>query len=187
MRQRRRQWKRRWEIDFASFKTFSPLYQVTQSLESREVKLELKRGDHVRIQREKAKFIALPFPFSSQLKIWSFHIAVGQGRQRNIQKAWCTCRVVVLLIKLFCFRRSRCRRRRCFVRSLLPLDNGQFFQQPMKKSRIVIKFDPYGALVINRGNRILIVIHLYCCSKHKLSRILVANVASLACFVTLTF
>ena len=80
-----------------------------------------------------------------------------------------------------------CRRRCSFVRSLFPLDNGQFFQQPMKESRMVIKFDPYGALVINRGNRILIVIHLYCCSKHKLSTILEANVASLACFGTLTF
>ena len=29
----------------------------------------------------------------------------------------------------------------------------------MKKSRMVLKFDPYGALMINRGNRILIVFH----------------------------
>ena len=34
---------------------------------------------------------------------------------------------------------------------------------------MVAKFYPYGALMINRGNRILIVFHLYCCSKHKLS------------------
>ena len=52
---------------------------------------------------------------------------------------------------------------------------------------MVIKFNPYGALVINRGNRILIAIHLYCCSKHKLCTILVANVAGLACFDTVTF
>ena len=60
----------------------------------------------------------------------------------------------------------RFRSRRCCLSSLLPPDNGQFFQQPTKKSRMVVKFDPYGALVINRGNRILIAIHLYCCSKH---------------------
>ena len=44
-----------------------------------------------------------------------------------------------------------------------------------------------GLLMINRGNRILIASHLYCCSKHKLSTILVASVASLASFVKLTF
>ena len=77
IRQRRRQWKSRWKIDFTFFETFLPLNQVTQSLESREIKLELKRGDHrVRVQREIVKFIALPFPFSSQLKIWSFHVVV---------------------------------------------------------------------------------------------------------------
>ena len=40
------------------------------------------------------------------------------------------------------------------------------------------KFD--GALMINRGNRILILFHLYCSSKHKLSTILVATVANVA-------
>ena len=44
IRQRRRQWKRRWKIEFASFKTTSRLSQVTQSLEKREFLLELKRG-----------------------------------------------------------------------------------------------------------------------------------------------
>ena len=50
-----------------------------------------------------------------------------------------------------------------------------------------MKFDPFGGLLINRGNSILIVFHLYCFSKHKLSTILIANVANLARFVTLTF
>ena len=52
-----------------------------------EVKLKLKRGDRVRVQREMVQFIALPLPFSSQLKIWSFHVVVVQGRQRNVQKS----------------------------------------------------------------------------------------------------
>ena len=47
-----------------------------------------------------------------------------------------------------------------------PLDNGQFFQRLMKKSEMVVKFDPYGTWMINCGNRILILFHLYCCSKH---------------------
>ena len=33
--------------------------------------------------------------------------------------------------------------------------------------------------MINRGNRILILLHLHCFSKHKLSTILIANVAKL--------
>ena len=36
------------KTDFASTETFPPLYQVTQLLESREVRLELTRGDRVR-------------------------------------------------------------------------------------------------------------------------------------------
>ena len=52
---------------------------------------------------------------------------------------------------------------------------------------MVMKFDPHGALMINCGNRVLIVFHLYRCSKHKLSMILMANVANLAHFVMLTF
>ena len=52
---------------------------------------------------------------------------------------------------------------------------------------MVMKFDPDGALMINCGNRVLIGFHLYCCSKHELSTILMANVANLAHFVTLTF
>ena len=44
-----------------------------------------------------------------------------------------------------------------------------------------MKCDPYGALMIDRGNRILIVLNLYCYSiKHKLSTVLFR-------FVTLTF
>ena len=41
-----------------------------------------------------------------------------------------------------------------------PLDNGQFFQRLMKKSKMVMKsVDPYDALMIKPGNRILIVLH----------------------------
>ena len=46
---------------------------------------------------------------------------------------------------------------------------------------MAIKFDPYGDLMINDG--ILIVFHLHCCSKHKLSTIILSNVADLARFV----
>ena len=41
--------------------------------------------------------------------------------------------------------------------------------------------------MINRVNRIVILLHWYCCSRQKLSTILIANVANAARFVTLTF
>ena len=45
--------------------------------------LELKRG----VQKEMVEFIALPFPSSKKLKIWSFHVVVVQKRQRSVQKS----------------------------------------------------------------------------------------------------
>ena len=39
--------------------------------------------------------------------------------------------------------------------------------------------------MINRGNHILILLNLYCCSKQKLSKILIMNVANLTCLATL--
>ena len=52
---------------------------------------------------------------------------------------------------------------------------------------MVMNFDSQGALMIKRGIRILIVLYMYCCSKHKLSTILLANVVNFARFVSLTF
>ena len=43
---------------------------------------------------------------------------------------------------------------------------------------MVMKFVSHGALMINRGTRILFVFHLYSCSKHNLSTTLLANVVS---------
>ena len=34
-----------------------------------------------------------------------------------------------------------------------------------------MKFDLHGALMINHGNHILNVFHLYCCSKYILSKV----------------
>ena len=42
--------------------------------------------DRARIQKEMIEFIALSFPSSSKLKIWSFHIVVVQRQQRNVHK-----------------------------------------------------------------------------------------------------
>ena len=84
IRQRRRQWKRRWKIDFASFETFSPLYQVTQLLESTEVRLELKRGDRVRVQTEresKVYCLAVPALKSTQNLVISRPSSSGTAKK----------------------------------------------------------------------------------------------------------
>ena len=63
------------------------------------------------------------FVFTSSIKRENrtFHVVVVQWRQRNVQIAWSTCKVVVMPIethsRLFC--RSCCRRRRRCLRSLL--------------------------------------------------------------------
>ena len=49
--------------------------------------LELERGERIQIRTEMVEFIALPFPFPSKLKIWSFHVVVVQWRQRNVKKS----------------------------------------------------------------------------------------------------
>ena len=73
----------------------------------KEFMLEPKRGGHARVQTEMVELIALSFPSSNKkLKIWSFHVVVVQGRQRNVVKS-------VLHVQS-----CRCRRRRSFVRSL---------------------------------------------------------------------
>ena len=65
---------------------FFALFQGAQLLKRREFSLELKRRDRARILTEMVEFIALPFPFPSKLKIWSFLVVVIQGLQRNVQK-----------------------------------------------------------------------------------------------------
>ena len=46
--------------------------------------MELKRRDHAEFRQ---RFVALPFPFSSKLRIWSFSVVVVQGQGRNLQKS----------------------------------------------------------------------------------------------------
>ena len=66
---------------------FSRLFQGAQLLKRGEFWFELKRRDCARVLTEMVEFIALPFPFPSKLKIWSFHVLVMEERQRNVQKS----------------------------------------------------------------------------------------------------
>ena len=111
IRQRRRPWKRRWKIDFASFHFFSRLFQGAQLLKRREFGLELKRRDRTQVLAEIVEFIAFSFPFPSKFKIWSFHVQLCRDCKEMYKKAWLFFCPLNLL--LFC--RSRCRHRRSFV------------------------------------------------------------------------
>ena len=100
---------------------FSRLSQFALLLKRREFWLELKRGNRIRIKTEMVEFIALPFPFPSKLKIWSFYVVVRAGtapkctKQRDARAELLFCSLNLLL-----FWRSPCRRRRSFVRSPIP-------------------------------------------------------------------
>ena len=48
--------------------------------------MELKRRDRARVLTDVIEFIALTFPFTSKIEIWSIHVLVVQGRQRNVNK-----------------------------------------------------------------------------------------------------
>ena len=85
-------WKRHWKIDSASFQTILQLSQFAKLLKRREFMLELKRGGHARVQTKMVELIALLFQSSKKLNIWSFHIVVVQGWQKNVQKNIITCR-----------------------------------------------------------------------------------------------
>ena len=52
---------------------------------------------------EEKESCCLVFPSSTKREIRHFHVEVVKRRERNVQKAWCTCKVVVLLIKPIVF------------------------------------------------------------------------------------
>ena len=50
--------------------------------------MELKRRDCARVLTEIVEFIALPFPFPSKPKIWSFLVVGIQGLQKKCTKKY---------------------------------------------------------------------------------------------------
>ena len=65
--------------------------------------LQLKRGDCPQIQTEMLEFIALPFPFTNERKIWQFHVVVFQGWQRNVQKSLMHVQSCCFANETYCF------------------------------------------------------------------------------------
>ena len=73
------------KIEFVSFQTFSRFFQVAQLRQSRETMSERegkrergggRGGAQPSSDSRIVKFIALQFPSSSTLKIWSIHVVV---------------------------------------------------------------------------------------------------------------
>ena len=95
--QRRRHWKRHWKIDFTSFEFFRPYTKSPSYLKGGKLGWNW-REETASDFKERVQFIALPFLFSNQLKMWSFHVVVVQGRQRNVQRKR-DARAELLLLK----------------------------------------------------------------------------------------
>ena len=55
---------------------------------------------HIQVSKEKLDFHHCLFMFSIKHEIGHFHVVVMQIRQRNVQKVWCTFKVVVLTFSL---------------------------------------------------------------------------------------
>ena len=79
------------------------------------------KGPYLSSEKEKENFCdVFTHSVKQACEIRKFHVAVVQQRLRNVQKAWCACKVVVLLnINLLLFNCSRCCRRRRCLNSLL--------------------------------------------------------------------
>ena len=79
------------------------------------------KGPYLSLKKEKENFcVVFTYSVKQACEIRKFHVAVVQRRLRNVQKAWCACKVVVFLnINLLVFNCSRCRRRRRCLNSLL--------------------------------------------------------------------
>ena len=61
----------------------------------------------------------VPCKITLKREIRHFHVVVVQKRQRNVQKVWCTCKVVVLLTKPTVFFTFSLRSRRWILKTLL--------------------------------------------------------------------
>ena len=106
-------WWQRVGRDLTIRKWRRPWKQVTQLLESIEVRLELKEGDVSEFRENK---YILSVCHSRFQVIWTLHNVVVQGRQRNVQNVKSCCFPHKKKKKILsCFRRSRYRHGYCKV------------------------------------------------------------------------
>ena len=88
--QRRRLQKRHLKGKFALSQNLSRLFYLVQFVKCRQIFLELISNGLV----DEKESCCLLFTSSTNREIRHFHVVGVQWRQRNVQKAWCTCKVV---------------------------------------------------------------------------------------------
>ena len=87
IQQRRRPCKSRWKQTSHHFK-LSRDYPISSCyLKEGDFGWSWREGNALKFGQQMVEFIALPFPFPSKLRIWSFHVVVVQWRQRNVPKS----------------------------------------------------------------------------------------------------
>ena len=108
IQRRHRNEKRRLRTEFAFFQSLSRLFLPTYFVECKRTLLNLNsKGPYPRSERG-IKFRLYLFTFSIKREIRHLHVVVVLKQQKKYKNLWCTCKVVVLLIKPFFFLRSRC-------------------------------------------------------------------------------
>ena len=83
--------------------SLSQLFLLTYLVKCTRTLLNLNSKGPYSSSESEIKFLPCLFTFSTKHEIRHFHVLIVQKRQRNEQKAWCTCKVVLLLIKRLLF------------------------------------------------------------------------------------
>ena len=95
---RRRLRKRHLKSQFPLLQTLSRLFHLVQFVKCWHFFLALNSKRLYQSSGKEKESHCLVFTSSTKREIRYFYVAVVRWRQRNVQKAWCTCRVVVLPI-----------------------------------------------------------------------------------------
>ena len=103
---KRRQWERRSKSEFAFFQSLSQLFLPTYFVKCRRALLNhslLIPKDHIQVTERKIKCRRCLFTSCIKREIRHFQVIVVQKRANKLiremyKKAWCTCKVVVLLL-----------------------------------------------------------------------------------------
>ena len=88
--------KRHFKSGFALLQTLSHLFQLVQLVKCWQILPEQNSKTPYQTSGKEKESPCLVFTSSTQREIRHFHVVVVQWRQRNVQKKWCTCKIVVL-------------------------------------------------------------------------------------------
>ena len=104
--------KPRMKSEFTFFQSLSWLFQLASLTSSKLCKrtlLELISINHIQVHEEKETFVIASLRLSQNVKLGIFMWQSCCDSKEMYKKVWCTCKVVVCLIKPLLFLLSRCR------------------------------------------------------------------------------